>query len=340
MKFQFMLLILLGALLLVSLFIGINIGYAQISYSEIRDILLYKASILDSIDHIKNSTIDIIVFIRTPRLILATLVGASLAVSGVVMQAIIRNPLGDPYTLGISSGASLGATLAIVLGVGKSFGFQFVGMMAFIFAFIVILVVIVIANVGGRATSTKLILAGIAISTISSSFSNLMIYTSSNREASREVSFWLLGSLSGAKWEDIKFIAPIIICLSIFFITQFRTLNLMLLGDEVAMTLGIDMNRIRHLYILIVAALVGFVVYVSGVIGFVGLIVPHICRFIVGTEHKKLIPYSMVVGSLLVVWADILSRSIIPGGEIPTGVIISIVGAPVFIYLIINKSFK
>lgn len=298
-----------------------------------------KLGLGGSLENVRASTIDIVTFIRLPRLILAILVGISLSTSGVVMQAVVRNPLADPYILGISSGAALGATLAILFGLGTFFGPNFVGFTAFLMAFVVALMVVFLANIGGRATSTKLLLSGLALSTVASSFSSLLIFLSHNRDAARQVTFWLLGSLSGAKWEQIFFIGPIILCCSLFFWTQYRTLNLMLLGDEVSITMGKDLNKARHLYILIVAALVGFVVYVSGVLGFVGLIVPHIARMCIGTDHKRLLPISMLMGALLLLWADIIARIILPGSELPTGVIISVVGAPLFIYLIISKSY-
>lgn len=334
------LLILLMAFLILSLFIGINLGYAKIPSREIKDVLAFKIGIKEAIPDIRDSTVDIIYLIRLPRLILAIIVGMSLAVAGVVMQAIVRNPIADPYILGISSGASLGATLSIVVGIAGVFGRNATGFSAFLMAFIVSLAVVFLANIGGRANSTKLLLSGMALSTVSSSISSLLVYLSSNRDAARELSFWLLGSLAGAKWTDIVIIGPIIFLSSLFFLTQYRTLNLMLLGDEVAITMGKDLNISRHIYLLITSLMIGFVVYVSGVIGFIGLIVPHIARMIVGTDHKQLIPLTMLMGSILLLWADILSRIIIPGSELPTGIIISVLGAPLFIYLIVSRSYK
>ncbi|MDO5725634.1 MAG: iron ABC transporter permease [Tissierellia bacterium] len=325
--------------IVISFFLGVNLGYAKIPTSEVMEIIQAKLNLGGSLEGIRASTVDIVTFIRLPRLILAIIVGMSLATSGVVMQAVVRNPLADPYILGISSGAALGATLAILFKLGQSIGPNFVGFSAFIMAFIVAILVVFLANIGGRATSTKLLLSGLALSTVASSFSSLLIYLSSNRDAARQVTFWLLGSLSGAKWEQIKFIGPIIFLSAMFFWTQYRTLNLMLLGDEVSITMGKDLNKSRHIYILVASAMIGFVVYVSGVLGFVGLIVPHIARMIVGTDHKRLVPVSMLMGALLLLWADIISRIIIPGAELPTGVIISVVGAPMFIYLIVSKSY-
>lgn len=338
-KTTFFVIIGLIVAIVASVLIAINIGYAQIPSSDIVQVIKYHLGFEQSLGSIKESTSDIVWLIRLPRLILAIIVGMSLATSGVVMQAIVRNPLADPYILGISSGASLGATLGIVLGIGTAFGYNYVGVTAFIMAFVVSILVVFLANLGGRATSTKLLLAGMAISTVASSFSSLIIYLADNREASRSVTFWLMGSLAGAKWNQILVVGPIILIGLLFFLTQFRTLNLMLLGDEVSITIGRDLNTWRHLYLLVSSAMIGFVVYVSGVLGFVGLIIPHIVRMIFGTDHRRLLPISALSGALLLIWADVVSRVIIPGSELPTGIIISVIGAPLFIYLIISKSY-
>lgn len=331
---------LLLVVLALSLIIGINLGYSKIKTEDILSILANKIGFNTDIDHIRSASVDIIMLVRLPRLILAMVVGMSLSVAGVSMQAIVKNPIADPYILGISSGASFGATVGVVLGLGTKFGSGFVGVTAFFGALIFAFLVLFLSNIGSKSNSAKLLLSGMAISTVAGTFSNLMIYLSSNRDAARQVSFWLLGSVAGAKWEDIKLIVPIILLCTIFFFTQYRTLDLMLLGDEIAITLGKDMNRSRQIYIVIVSVMVGFVVYVSGVIGFVGLIVPHICRFLIGTNHKSLIPLSALIGSIILVWADIMARNLISGSELPTGVVVSLVGAPLFVYLIISKAYK
>ena len=145
------------------------------------------------------------------------------------------------------------------------------------------------------------------------------------------ITFWLMGSVAGAKWEQIIFILPIILIGTIFFMTQYRTLNLMLLGDEVSITLGTDLHKYRHVYIIITSLMIGVLVYSSGMIGFVGLVIPHIVRMIFGTDHKKIIPIAAILGAVFLVWADILSRILIKGTEIPIGILISMIGAPCFL---------
>ncbi|MDU2489899.1 MAG: iron chelate uptake ABC transporter family permease subunit [Clostridium celatum] len=153
------------------------------------------------------------------------------------------------------------------------------------------------------------------------------------------MTFWLMGSLAGAKWNEIVIILPVIILGTIFFVTQYRTLNLMLLGDEVSITLGTDLHKFRIIYLVITSLMIGLLVYVSGMIGFVGLIIPHIVRIIFGTDHKKIIPITALLGSIILIWADVISRSLIKGTEIPIGIVISIIGAPLFVWLMIKKNY-
>lgn len=331
--------VVLSAALLLSILAGINLGYAKIPFSDIVEVVLYQTGFVEEIS-VKDAHVDIVYLIRLPRLILAAVVGMSLAVAGVVMQAVVQNPLADPYILGISSGASLGATVGVVLGLASVFGYNSVGVSAFFGALGVAFLVILLSNVGGKSNTVKLLLSGMALSMVAGTFSSLMVYLSRNREASREIGFWLLGSVAGAKWEHIRVIVPIILVCTVFFFTQYRTLDLMLLGDEVAITIGKDLNRVRYLYLIVVSLMIGFVVYVSGIIGFIGLLVPHIARMVVGTSHRRLIFISGLMGALLLVWADVLSRIVIPGTELPTGIPISVIGAPAFIYLIIQKSYR
>ena len=282
---------------------------------------------------------DVVWLIRMPRIVLAIAVGVGLSVVGIVMQAIVKNPLADPYILGVSSGASLGATLAVVLGIGSSFGSNSLGIMGFIGAFGVSILVLIISNIGGRSNSIKLLLAGMALSSVCSSFSSFLVYISDDSQKLKTITFWLMGSLAGAKWNEIVIIMPIIILGVIFFMTQYRTLNLMLLGDEVSITLGTDLHKFRIIYLVITSLMIGLLVYVSGMIGFVGLIIPHIVRMIFGTDHKKIIPISALLGAIILIWADVLSRALIKGTEIPIGIVISIIGSPLFVWLMIKKNY-
>ena len=323
-----------------SIMISVTLRSAKISVSEVYKVLGYKLLGIKAYSEYSSGPMhDVVWVIRFPRVVLAIAIGMSLSISGVVMQAIVKNPLSDPYILGISSGASLGATFAIMLGFGAVLGGNFVGVMAFIGALLVSFGVLLLANIKGSATSSKLILAGMALSAVCSSFSNFIIYIANDKTGMQSVTYWLLGSLAGAKWETDIIILPIVIIACLFFWSRYRVLNLMLLGDDVSITLGTDLHKPRHIYLIITSIMIGLSVYCAGVIGFVGLIIPHAVRMIFGTDHKKLIPISALVGSIFMIFADALSRIIIPNSEIPIGILISMVGAPVFIYLMVKKSY-
>lgn len=323
-----------------SVMISVTLGSAKISVSEVYKVLGYKILGIKSFSEYATGPIhDVVWIIRFPRVVLAIAIGMALSISGVVMQAIVKNPLADPYILGISSGASLGATFAIMLGFGAVLGGNFVGVMAFIGALLVSFGVLLLANIKGSATSSKLILAGMALSAVCSSFSNFIIYIANDKTGMQSVTYWLLGSLAGAKWETNIVILPVVIIACIFFWSRYRVLNLMLLGDDVSITLGTDLHKPRHIYLIITSIMIGLSVYCAGVIGFVGLIIPHEVRMLFGTDHKKLIPISALVGAIFMICADALSRIVIPNSEMPIGILISMIGAPVFIYLMVKRSY-
>ena len=323
-----------------SVMISVTLGSAKISVSEVYKVLGYKILGIKSFSEYATGPIhDVVWIIRFPRVVLAIAIGMALSISGVVMQAIVKNPLADPYILGISSGASLGATFAIMLGFGAVLGGNFVGVMAFIGALLVSFGVLLLANIKGSATSSKLILAGMALSAVCSSFSNFIIYIANDKTGMQSVTYWLLGSLAGAKWETNIVILPVVIIACIFFWSRYRVLNLMLLGDDVSITLGTDLHKPRHIYLIITSIMIGLSVYCAGVIGFVGLIIPHAVRMLFGTDHKKLIPISALVGAIFMICADALSRIVIPNSEMPIGILISMIGAPVFIYLMVQRSY-
>jgi iron complex transport system permease protein len=328
------------AVLIFSLVAAVTIGSVYISVWDVYAVILHHILPAGTDPYYEKGAVhDIVWLLRLPRLILAIVVGMGLAVCGVIMQAIIKNPLADPYILGISSGASLGATVAILWGVGAFLGTNYVGVCAFIGALILSLAVLFISNIGGRSSSVKLLLSGMALSSVCSAFSGFIVFFANNKEGIQSITYWLMGSLAGAKWEGIAVIFPIVLLSILFFWTQSRILNLMLLGDEVSITLGTDLHAYRQGYLLVSALIVGFVVYSAGMIGFVGLLIPHIVRIFFGTDHKKLIPICALVGGLFLIWADVLCRIIIPKTELPIGMLISLVGAPFFVYLMIKRTY-
>ena len=319
----------LAAFLIFSILAAITFGNADLSLKDVYSVIAYKLFHIKSLSaYAEGAVHDVVWLIRLPRVLLALAVGMALSVCGVVMQAIVQNPLADPYVLGISSGASFGATLAIMLGVTA-----FIGAMVTSFA------VIAIANMGGKATSAKLILAGMAVSAVCSAFSNFVIYITNDKNAATEVMKWTMGSLAGASWSRVGVMLPVTLICVIIFWTQYRNLNLMLLGDDVSITLGTDLHRLRTFYLIVASVMIGFAVYCAGVIGFVGLVIPHVIRILFGTDHRRLLPLSALLGASFLIWCDVACRVILKNSEMPIGVLVSIIGAPCFIYLLVRKSY-
>ncbi|MDO4261303.1 MAG: iron ABC transporter permease [Eubacteriales bacterium] len=330
----------LVAALLCSVLISITFGNADISVREVYSVIFYELFHLDRFSGYASGAVhDVVWLIRFPRILLALAVGMGLSVCGVVMQAVVKNPLADPYVLGVSSGAYLGAAMAIILGIGSFLGDNAVGVLAFAGAVLASFAVLTISNMGGRSNAGKLILAGMAISSVCSAFANFIIYISQNKNATAEITYWSMGSLASAEWSNIVVFLPMMLLISAAFWTQYRSLNLMLLGDDTAVTLGTDLSRARIVYMILASLLVGFSVCAAGMIGFVGLIIPHAVRMLFGTDHRRLIPLSALVGAIFLIWADVACRVILSNAELPIGILVSIIGAPCFIYLMIRKSY-
>ena len=320
----------LAGFLIFSILAAITFGNADLSLKDVYSVIVYKLFHIKSLSAYAEGAIhDVVWLIRLPRVLLALAVGMALSVCGVVMQAIVQNPLADPYVLGISSGASLGATLAIMLGIGSFLGGNSVGVTAFIGAMITSFAVIAIANMGGKATSAKLILAGMAVSAVCSAFSNFVIYITNDKNAATEVMKWSMGSLAGASWARVGVMLPVTLICVVIFWTQYRNLNLMLLGDEVSITLGTDLHRLRTFYLIVASVMIGFV----------GLVIPHVVRILFGTDHRRLLPLSALLGASFLIWCDVACRVILKNSEMPIGVLVSIIGAPCFIYLLVRKSY-
>jgi iron complex transport system permease protein len=198
-----------------------------------------------------------------------------------------------------------------------------------------------ISGIGGRANSTKLILAGIAVSAVAAAFSDTIVYFCQDKQGIQSLTFWSMGSLAGAKWgSDGRGHSWPSRLGTAFFCTQYRTLNLMLLGDETAVTLGTDLCRWRTAYLVITSAMIGAVVCEAGMIGFVGLLVPHVVRILSGTDHRRLVPLSSLAGAIFLVWADVAARSVLKSGELPIGILVSLIGAPFFLWLVFRKAYS
>lgn len=331
--------VLLILLFISSIILGISFGAVDIPPYDVYRVFLYKVFgiKIGNLDEILNSTLfDIIWGVRMPRVLLGAFAGMALAMVGVIMQATIQNPLGDPYILGLSSGASLGATFSILIGfsgVLSSFGAP---LGAFLGALIASIFVYFLAKIGGRITPFKMILAGMVISSICSSLTSLIIFLSKDNEGIRTVNFWMMGSLAGAEWSNIVLPIAISVISLIYFFTQYRNLNLMVLGDETSITLGLNIEKHRKIYMILSSLITGVIVSVCGTIGFVGIMIPHIVRLIFGTDHKTLLPFSALVGAIFLIWADIIARCAITNMELPIGIITSVIGAPFLLWLMVK----
>ncbi|MEU4160458.1 iron ABC transporter permease [Actinoplanes sp. NPDC026670] len=273
--------------------------------------------------------------VRLPRVLLGMLVGAGLAVCGVALQAMVRNVLADPYLLGINSGASSGAAAAILFGAGAGFGQYALSASAFAGALAASLLVFVIARAGGRLTSMRLLLSGVAVGYALYATTSFLIFASNSAEGSRSVMFWLLGSLGLARWDALLAVAALVIGGTIAYLTVVgRRLDVLAVGDETAHTLGISPDRFRMRLLVLVSLCVGVLVSASGSIGFVGLVVPHLARRIVGAPHVRVVPVAALLGAILLVWADVIARVLLAPQEIPIGIITSLIGAPFLLVLI------
>ncbi|MCG5524626.1 iron ABC transporter permease [Ectothiorhodospira haloalkaliphila] len=271
--------------------------------------------------------------IRLPRLITALTAGMGLALGGVILQTLLRNPMASPFTLGLSSGASLGAALVIIFGF-SAFGVVGIVANAFLFAIGVSLLILLIGQWKG-ATPMSLILAGIALMYFFGACTTLVIYFS-DAYATREVMFWTVGSLSRANWESATLISLTLLLVLPIFLWRAVDLNRLLLGDDTARSLGLPVERLRILLMLLVSLLVAVVVAFTGGIGFLGLVAPHLARLMIGTDHRFLLPATALMGGLLLVVADLISLHAFAPVVLPVGVVTAFVGSPLFIYLILR----
>lgn len=324
----------MGALIATAALLGVMIGSVTISAGNAASILIHWLSggLLMEPDWRQAYEI-IIVETRVPRVILAAVVGASLGVAGMVIQAIVRNPLAGPSILGVSSGAATGAVIVMRFGL-ITLGAFTLHIAAFVGALAALTIVFWIARTGGRMTATRLVLAGIAVSAVLSAVTSLLVLTSPDPQLAARVLFWTLGGFGGARWSLLPIpVAALAIGLGIMLV-QARRLNLLMAGDESAVALGLDVERFRRAMFVLTAALTGITVAVSGVIGFVGLIMPHIVRLLVGADHRKALPAVALLGASFTIGADLVARSIIAPLELPVGIVTALVGGPFFIWLL------
>ncbi len=273
--------------------------------------------------------------LRLSRAVLAFLVGASLALSGAILQGYFRNPMADPFVVGVSSGASLGAVLAVTLGLQTVLlGFPLQALMAFASGLGIVSVVYLLSQRGGMFKVETLLLTGIAAGALASSLTSFFLFL--RADSFDQAVFWLLGSFQLAGWPEVRVVGPYFLAGLAVAIWLAKDMNLLVLGDETAQALGCPTGRVRKILLTVATFLAALSVSVSGIIGFVGLVVPHWVRLLIGPDHRRLFPFSALAGGTFLVYSDLLARTLLPA-ELPIGVITAAVGAPVFLYLLHRK---
>ena len=321
----FLLSVLAAVLVIVSL-AALLIGSSSVSLTNVFSVLTGRSD--------DETARTIILQLRIPRIILAILVGAGLSVAGATLQSLLRNPLAEPYILGISSGGTVGAFLAITLGLGWA---QFTTpLFSFVGSGLVMMLVYSLGYRRGLLDPNALLLSGVMVGAFFNSII-LVVVAIFNQEL-RTAYLWMMGNLSGAESSTLVIVGPLILASSIVLILQSRALNLIAVGDESAAQFGVNVERIRRLSYILASLITGLAVSVSGVIGFVGLLVPHVCRLMFGSDNRIVMPASSIGGGIFLVLCDLLSRTLLAPSEIPVGAITAAVGAPLFVYLLLQAT--
>ncbi|NLF05601.1 MAG: iron chelate uptake ABC transporter family permease subunit [Actinomycetales bacterium] len=317
----------LFVLLVVSVVVAVTFGPADVSTAEAFASITHHLGLpVDAPDRLTDA---IVWELRTPRTLTAAVVGAGLGLAGAVMQSLTRNPLADPYLLGLSSGASLGAVAVLVLGLAVALPAA-----AFVGALGALALSLAIARAAGSLTPTRMVLAGLAVSQLCAAATSVVIFWTATGDSYREIVTWLLGSVAGADWGSVGLAAVALVVVGLVLLASAPTLDAFAFGDTAAASLGVHVERTRWLLLAAVALLTGAMVAVSGAIGFVGLVLPHGVRLVLGAPHRRLLPAVALTGAVFLVWADTLARTVFDPRELPVGVVTALVGVPVFVILL------
>lgn len=318
------------AAVVVSVLVGVSVGSVRVPVSTVWDVIVSEITGRESA--VATNQRQIIWELRVPRVALAGVVGAGLSIAGVAVQALVRNPIADPYVLGVSSGASVGASLVILFGVLGSLGSLGLSVAAFCTAMASMTVVYLVAQRGGELDPLRLVLSGVVAGYVLSAITSFLVFSGDTR-AAQQVLFWLLGSFGGARWSTLAIPVVVLIVALVLLTVRARQLDALTSGDDAATTLGVPVQRLRIELFVITAALTAVLVAVSGAIGFVGLVVPHAVRALVGGLHRRVLVFAALSGALFMIWVDIAARTLARPQEIPVGIITALVGGPVFIVL-------
>ena len=322
----------LTLLLCLSLLCGVGLGASGIGWGQVVR-FLWAGTTGAAIGPGDVAPYTIVWEIRLPRAVLAAVVGGGLAAVGVAVQAMVRNALADPFVLGISSGAAVGANAVILLGLFAGLGVWALSFAAFASALAAMALVYAVARSAHGLTPLRLVLTGTALAYGFEAVTTVMVFGADRGEAARSAMMWLLGSLGGATWAKVPLAAAVALAGWAWLLRRAESLNALAMGDETAAALGVRPERLRRELFLVTAAVTGTVVAVSGAIGFVGLMVPHVVRMLVGADHRRVLLVAPLAGAVLLVWADVLSRLLLAPAELPVGVITAMVGVPAFLLL-------
>lgn len=323
------------ALLLLSAVVSLSLGSAKLPFMHVWNILLHHIPFIGGFVKVNwaESSEQIIVNVRLPRVLLAVLIGACLSLAGAGFQGVLRNPLADPYTLGVASGAAVGAAFLILFGLHTMlFGKWTIPLAAFIMGLLTLIVVIRLANVNGKFQLETIILSGVVVQAFLGSLVSFMV--SMSDKVINEIVFWLLGSLALRGWSFMLFLVPYLALGLVVLLSYGRTLNLFALGERQASHLGVNVERTRKIVLAVSTLITAAAVSIVGTIGFVGLVVPHLVRLIVGPDYRILLPITAIFGGIYVLWADTIARTLLSPTEIPLGVVTAFLGAPFFAYLL------
>ena len=329
-------------ILIATAVISVSLGSSDIGISDVYRLICSKIPIVKNYVDVSGiaSTYSTIIFkVRMPRLLLAAFVGAALSMSGCAYQGVFRNPLSDPYILGISSGAALFATIAVVSGISVNFlGLGSISIFAFVGAILTVAVVYYVSRIGGGVSLVNMLLTGTAISTMLSAIISLILLF--NHDQMTKIYLWTMGSFTSASFRKVIFLCLFVIVCGTVLIAFSRKLNILNLGEEEAMSLGINTKRLRIIVVVTASLLVAASVSVSGIIGFVGLIIPHSVRMIFGSDNVKIMTYGAIIGAIFLMVCDTIARVVLAPTEIPIGIITAIFGAPYFIFLVFVRKNK
>ncbi len=327
--------VVLGIGLLAATLVALSTGPVAIPFTDTLSALLDWAGFGES--SASNTQQAVIENIRIPRVLLALGAGAGLGVAGVTMQGLFRNPLADPGIIGVSAGGALGAVIAIAAGLAAT-STLFLPLFAFIGAGAATVIVFMVGiAAGGRVSMASLLLAGVAVSSFFGAITSAVIILTADLEAQRQMVFWLAGGIEGARWESVRIVLPIVLVGIAVLIAFARDLNLLLVGEDEARSLGVRVGLVRGVLLGIAALLTGTAVAFTGTIAFVGLVVPHSIRLIIGPDHRALLPLSALGGGLFLLIADTLARNVASPVEIRVGIITALTGAPFFLFLLIRQ---